>query len=196
MAATNGWSFWATPCWALVTAEYLYRRHPDLPEGDLTRIRAALVCEESLHEVAQTPGTWDSYLKLGKGEEAGGGRHRPSILADATEAVFAAVYLDGGIERRVGADPPGSAGHGAGGGWWRSAAGTTRPLLQELVQRKAGQELTYCMVRRGRPGPRQDASLLEVRLNGTADRRGQRPQQEGIRADGRQIRPGKAGRIK
>lgn len=81
----------------LVTADYLYRKHPDLPEGDLTRIRAALVCEESLHEVAQSLGL-GNYLKLGRGEESGGGRQRPSILADATESVFAAVYLDGGME--------------------------------------------------------------------------------------------------
>ena len=81
----------------LVTADYLYHKHPDLPEGDLTRIRAALVCEESLHEAAQSLGLGD-YLKLGRGEESGGGRQRPSILADATESVFAAVYLDGGME--------------------------------------------------------------------------------------------------
>ena len=60
-----------------VTAEYLFARHPDLPEGDLTRIRAALVCEQSLHEVAQKLGL-GSYLRLGKGEEAGGFRaHSP-----------------------------------------------------------------------------------------------------------------------
>ena len=80
-----------------VTAEYLYAKHPDLPEGDLTRIRAALVCEESLHEVAQYL-ELGQYLKLGHGEELGGGRQRPSILADATESVFAAVYLDGGVD--------------------------------------------------------------------------------------------------
>ena len=80
-----------------VTAEFLFCQHPDLPEGDLTRIRAALVCEQSLYEVAQKLGL-GQYLKLGRGEEAGGGRERISILADATEAVFAAVYLDGGIE--------------------------------------------------------------------------------------------------
>ena len=80
-----------------VTAEFLFRQHPDLPEGDLTRIRAALVCEQSLYEVARKLGL-GQYLKLGRGEEAGGGRERISILADATEAVFAAVYLDGGIE--------------------------------------------------------------------------------------------------
>ena len=81
----------------LVTADYLYHKHPDLPEGDLTRMRAALVCEESLYEVAQSLGLGNE-LRLGKGEEAGGGRCRPSILADATESVFAAVYLDGGME--------------------------------------------------------------------------------------------------
>lgn len=81
----------------LVTADYLYHKHPDLPEGDLTRMRAALVCEESLYEVAQSLGLGNE-LRLGKGEEAGGGRCRPSILADATESVFAAVYLDGGMD--------------------------------------------------------------------------------------------------
>ena len=80
----------------MVVADHLYRNHPDLPEGELTRTRSALVCEESLVEVAQALGLGE-YLKLGKGEEAGGGRHRPSIQADAVEAVLAAVYLDGGI---------------------------------------------------------------------------------------------------
>ena len=67
-----------------VTAEFLFRQHPTAPEGDLTRIRAALVCEQSLYEVAQKL-ELGKYLKLGRGEEAGGGRTRPSILADATE---------------------------------------------------------------------------------------------------------------
>ena len=79
-----------------VTAEFLFTQHPNLPEGDLTRIRAALVCEQSLYEVARKLDL-GRYLKLGRGEETGGGRERTSILADATEAVFAAVYLDGGI---------------------------------------------------------------------------------------------------
>ena len=77
-------------------ADHLYRSRPDLPEGDLTRIRAALVCEGSLVEVARSLDL-GSYLRLGRGEEAGGGRHRPSIQADAVEAMLAAVYLDGGI---------------------------------------------------------------------------------------------------
>ena len=80
-----------------VAAECLFALHPDLPEGDLTRIRAALVCEQSLYEVARKLDL-GRYLKLGKGEESGGGRNRTSILADAVEAVFAAVYLDGGID--------------------------------------------------------------------------------------------------
>ena len=79
----------------MVTADYLYKKHPDLPEGDLTRTRAALVCEESLVEVARELGLGE-YLRLGKGESSGGGRERPSIQADAVEAVLAAIYLDGG----------------------------------------------------------------------------------------------------
>ena len=74
----------------MVVADYLYRTYPDMPEGELTRTRAALVCEESLVEVAKELGL-GSYLRLGKGEEHGGGRERPSIQADAVEAVLAAV---------------------------------------------------------------------------------------------------------
>ena len=80
----------------MVVADYLFRSHPDMPEGELTRTRAALVCEDSLVEVAAQL-ELGSYLKLGRGEDAGGGRRRPSIQADAVEAVIAAVYLDGGI---------------------------------------------------------------------------------------------------
>ena len=80
----------------LIVAEYLFRTHPDMPEGELTRTRAALVCEDSLYEVARTL-ELGGYLRLGKGEAAGGGRTRPSILADATEAMLAAVYLDGAL---------------------------------------------------------------------------------------------------
>ena len=147
-----------------VTAEFLFAQHPDLPEGDLTRIRAALVCEQSLYEVARKLDL-GRYLKLGRGEEAGGGRERTSILADATEAVFAAVYLDGGIgaasalihrclldaekeevveERRR----------------------DYKTALQELVQRQADQVLTYRMI--GEEGPDHDKTFLaEVLLNGT-----------------------------
>ena len=146
-----------------VTAEFLFARHPDLPEGDLTRIRAALVCEQSLHEVAQKL-ELGRYLKLGRGEEGGGGRQRPSILADATEAVFAAVYLDGGIAaasaliHRVLLDTE------------KEEAVEERrrdykTVLQELVQRQSGQELFYRMV--GASGPDHCKVFeAEVCLNG------------------------------
>ncbi len=146
----------------MVTADYLFHKHPDLPEGDLTRIRAALVCEESLHEAAQSLCLGD-YLKLGRGEESGGGRQRPSILADATESVFAAVYLDGGMEQaraiihRVLLDRE------------REEVVEERrrdfkTQLQELVQRRSDQVMRYEMT--GESGP-DHAKVFEacVRIN-------------------------------
>ena len=133
----------------MVTADYLFRTHPDLPEGDLTRTRAALVCEGSLVEVAQQLNL-GSYLKLGKGEDAGGGRERPSIVADAVEAVIAAVYLDGGI----------------GSEEEKSASRDYKTALQELVQRESGQVLGYQLI--GAEGPDHAKIFsVEVDLNGT-----------------------------
>ena len=152
-----------------VTAEFLFVQHPDLPEGDLTRIRAVLVCEQSLYEVAKKLDL-GRYLKLGRGEEAGGGRQRTSILADATEAVFAAVYLDGGIVaasaliHRLLLDAE------------REEAVEERrrdykTALQELVQRQADQVLTYRMV--GEEGPDHAKTFVaEVLLNGAPRARG------------------------
>ena len=120
----------------VVTADYLFRKHPDLPEGDLTRLRAALVCEDSLHEVAQSL-ELGRHLKLGRGEEQGGGRRRPSILADATESVFAAVYLDGGMEaaseliHRVLLDKGREEAVG------RSGAGTSKPSCRSWCSARA-----------------------------------------------------------
>lgn len=82
---------------SIVVSEYLYTHLTSVAEGDLTKLRASLVCEKSLHVFAQQINLGD-YLLLGKGEENTGGRERPSILADAFEAVIAAVYLDGGME--------------------------------------------------------------------------------------------------
>lgn len=146
-----------------VTAEYLYAKHPDLPEGDLTRRRAALVCEESLHEVAQALDL-GSCLQLGRGEEQGGGRHRPSILADATESVFAAVYLDGGMDaardliHRVLLDKEREE-------QVEERRRDYKTELQELVQRKSGSTLGYRLV--GSTGP-DHAKVFEaaVLLNG------------------------------
>lgn len=151
----------------MVVADHLYRTHPDLPEGELTRTRAALVCEESLHEVALRLNL-GSYLLLGKGEELGGGRKRPSILADATEAVLAALYLDGGIaqarrtvkkyileretEKNVDRDH--------------------KTALQEFIQRESGRSLCYRLV--SESGPDHDKSfVVEVALDGAVVGSGQ-----------------------
>lgn len=80
-----------------VVAAELYRRYPQLPEGDLSRLRAHLVCQDSLHRLAQSLRLGDC-LHLGEGEMKSGGHQRPSILADALEAIFGAIYLDGGFD--------------------------------------------------------------------------------------------------
>ena len=145
-----------------VTAEFLFERHPDSPEGELTRLRARLVCEESLYEAAKRIGL-GQYLALGHGEEAGGGRERPSILADATEAVIAAVYLDGGIEaasaliHRVLLDNAVEL---------RTVERRRdyKTALQELVQRTPNQALRYRLA--GETGPDHDKTFtITVSLN-------------------------------
>ena len=153
-----------------VTAEFLFVQHPDLPEGDLTRIRAALVCEQSLYEVARKL-ELGKYLKLGRGEEAGGGRERTSILADATEAVFAAVYLDGGIGaasqliHRVLLDAE------------KEEAVEERrrdykTALQELVQRTPGRTITYRLVEETGPDHCR-VFVMEVSVDGQVSGRGE-----------------------
>ena len=147
----------------MVVADHLFRNHPDLPEGVLTRTRAALVCEDSLVEVAEALDL-GKYLLLGKGEEAGGGRQRPSIRADAVEAVLAAVYLDGGLgsARKIIQKYVLS----------KEIEGLTKPrdyktALQELVQRENGQVLQYRLT--GESGPDHDKRFfVEVTLNGKA----------------------------
>ncbi|MCD7920077.1 MAG: ribonuclease III [Clostridiales bacterium] len=145
----------------MVVADSLYRTFPELPEGNLTRLRASLVCENSLVLVAKEL-QLGAYLKLGKGEEAGGGRTRPSINADAVEAVLAAVYLDGGIDeaRRI-------IQHFILNNMAQAyeASRDYKTALQELVQRKSGQVLTYHLV--GEAGPDHAKQFtMEVRLNG------------------------------
>ena len=82
---------------SIVISDYLFKKETELPEGELTKLRANIVCEESLSEVSKNIHL-GKYMLLGKGEEATGGRERISILADALEAVIAAIYLDGGIK--------------------------------------------------------------------------------------------------
>ena len=146
----------------MMVAEYLYRTFPDRPEGELTRMRADMVCEQTLAAVA---GRIDlgRHLLLGNGEEQGGGRNRDSILADAVESVIAAAFLDGGmaaakqfIDRFVLVEIPVKKMHNA----------DYKTALQELVQQKKNQVLTYVMT--GESGPDHDKHFeVEVQLNGT-----------------------------
>lgn len=130
-----------------VTATWLYRNYPALPEGKMTRLRAELVCEQSLWETADELG-FGEYLRLGRGEELSGGRTRHSILADCVEAVIAAMYLDGGMD-------PAKAfinTHILS----RLADGTPlvqdyKTELQELVQQTPGRSVSYVMT--GESGP-------------------------------------------
>lgn len=132
----------------MVTASYLYRTYPDWPEGKMTKLRAELVCEQSLWEVADRLGFGD-YLRLGRGEELSGGRTRHSILADCVEAVIAALYLDGGIEPAkafINANILSKAAAGAA-----PHVSDWKTQLQELVQQKPGHSVSYEMI--GESGP-------------------------------------------
>ena len=152
----------------LVTAEFLFTHEPPLPEGRMTRMRAELVCEASLHKTALELGL-GSYMRLGRGEEHTGGRERPSILADMVEAIIAAIYLDSGMEEarrfilaRVLRDAAFDDSH-------RSADYKTR--LQELVQRKSNQVIAYDLVEE--TGPDHDKTFtFEVLINGAVSGRG------------------------
>ena len=143
-----------------VTADHLYRTHPDLPEGDLTRMRAALVCEESLAQVALGWGLGE-YLKLGRGEDQNGGRERASILADAVEAILAALYLDGGIAqarrtiRTFILSREDQAGEGR----------DFKTALQEFVQRAPGHTLRYQLLKESGPDHCKEF-WMEVTLDG------------------------------
>ena len=145
----------------MVVAEYLYRTFPDRPEGELTRMRADMVCEKTLAAIA---GRLDlgRHLLLGNGEEQGGGRTRNSILADAVESVIAASFLDGGMEaarqfiqKFILVEVPVKKLHNV----------DYKTGLQELVQQKKNQVLTYTLV--GESGPDHDKRFdVEVKLNG------------------------------
>lgn len=148
---------------SIIVSDYIYKHYLHLPEGSLTKIRAEVVCEKSLYEIAKSIDLGD-YLLLGKGEEKAGGRKRVSILADAMEAVLGAIYLDSDID---------------------SARETFMPLLknrivdaaakegrkdfkttlQEYVQREGRTEIVYETV--GESGPDHDKTYdVEVYING------------------------------
>lgn len=145
-----------------ICAEYIYEHFRSMPEGELTKLRASIVCEKSLHEYALRLHLGD-YMLLGHGEEAGGGRQRPSVLADAVEAMLAAIYLDGGVEAAKGfildyikekAE---------------KVSRTRHPLdykttLQEIVQKNREETLTYRL--KGEQGPDHDKRfIIELLIN-------------------------------
>lgn len=145
----------------MLVAEYLYRNFPDRPEGELTRMRADMVCEKALALVAARIDL-GRHLLLGKGEEQSGGRNRDSILADAVESVIAACYLDGGMD--------------AARTFVSTFVLTNVPvtklnntdyktMLQEFVQQKRDQVLAYNLI--GESGPDHDKQFrVELTLNG------------------------------
>ena len=145
----------------MLVAEYLYRNFPNRPEGELTRMRADMVCEQTLAAAANRIGL-GQHLLLGHGEEQGGGRTRSSILADAMESVIAASFLDGGMEAAlqivrtfIFVEVPVTKLHNA----------DYKTQLQEMVQQKKNQTLAYELV--GQSGPDHDKRFdVEVSLNG------------------------------
>lgn len=144
-----------------VTADFLYERFPNQPEGDLTRLRAELVCEGNLARCAEKIDL-GRFLLLGHGEDHGGGRKRDSIVSDAMESVLAAAYLDGGFEAAKGIIhrlilcelPKGRPGNF-----------DYKTMFQELVQREKDQIISYELT--GQFGPDHDKVFaVNVLING------------------------------
>lgn len=146
---------------SIIVSDYIFENYTKLPEGELTKLRASLVCEKSLCGFA-TELELGSFLRLGHGEELMGGRERPSILADAFEAMLAAIYLDGGIEPATEVVL----------GFVKKALEHVenvafkdyKTLLQEIIQKNPEERLTYALV--GESGPDHDKRFeVDVMLN-------------------------------
>ena len=149
-------------------AGYLYKRYGDMPEGKMTRLRAEMVCENSLAETADKL-CLGRYILLGHGEELSGGRERKSILADAVEAVIAAIYLDGGMEpaadmiMRYIIEP-----YEKG---IRADIADYKTSLQERLQRESGHSIKYRLEKES--GPDHDKRFeVSVFIDGTESGRG------------------------
>jgi ribonuclease-3 len=130
----------------IISSEYLFFKYPDKPEGEMTKIRASIVCEPTL-ALCTKQLDLGKYLYVGKGEEMTGGRERASILSDALEAVIGAIYLDGGfanakefVHRYILTDIE-----------KKQLFYDSKTILQELVQAKYSQPLSYELV--GESGP-------------------------------------------
>jgi ribonuclease-3 len=147
---------------SIVVSDYLFKHFKHIPEGELTKIRASLVCENALFEFSKKIDL-GSYIFLGKGEELTGGRERPSIVSDAFEAVIAAIYLDGGMEAArpyvlsfIPKDITPSGG---------KAFRDYKTELQEIIQRNPEEKIEYFL--KDESGPDHDKLFtVQVLLNG------------------------------
>ena len=144
----------------LVSSDYLFQAHPDLPEGKLTKQRSSMVCEPALAFCARDI-ELEQFIYLGKGEEATGGRKRDSIISDVMEAVIGAIYLDGGLDpardyinRFILSDLE-----------HKQLFYDSKTILQERVQRLPNASLAYVLT--GAPGRAHDTLYREeAQLNG------------------------------
>ncbi len=147
---------------SIITSDYLFEEYKILNEGDLTKIRAASVCEPALFEYSKSIGVGE-YLFIGHGEEMGGGRERRSILADVFEAILAAIYLDGGYVSAKSYALPYVA-QKIKELTKKGANDDCKTALQQFVQQNRGDILEYVLV--DETGPAHDKSFFfEVRLN-------------------------------
>ena len=147
----------------LISGEKMYRENPKMPEGNMSKHRAALVCEDALASYAKEIRLGD-YLNLGRGEEQSGGRERPSILADAFEALIGAIYLDGGLApaKKFVLKFLDKA---------HLNLKDYKTLLQEIIQQNPGEKVVYVLA--GESGPDHNKSFeVEVHLNSNVIGRG------------------------
>ncbi|HOO79961.1 MAG TPA: ribonuclease III [Lachnospiraceae bacterium] len=145
----------------LVSSDYIFQRYNEMPEGDMSKLRASLVCEPALAECAANIGLGDLIL-LGKGEDANGGRLKASVTSDAFEAVLGAMYLDGGMEpvkafihKHVLSDCE-----------QKRTQSDSKSVLQEIVQAKNLGNISYEVT--GEAGPEHDKVFeVQVFIDGT-----------------------------
>ena len=146
---------------SIVVSDYIYKNCPELPEGELTKLRASLVCEKSLYEFAKKIDL-GKYLILSKGERNNGGAERPSILSDAFEALIAAIYIDGGIapasKHILNFVIP------AIKNSKKKKINDYKTTLQEIIQKNPGEKLEYVLVRESGPDHNKHF-VVEVHLN-------------------------------
>lgn len=146
---------------SIVVSDYIFTHCPELPEGELTKLRAALVCEKSLFEFAKQI-QLGSYLRLSKGERNNGGAERPSIVSDAFEALIAAIYIDGGIEPAtkhiLNFVIP------AIKNSQKKRMKDYKTTLQEIIQKNPGEKLEYVLVSESGPDHNKHF-VFEVHLN-------------------------------